>query len=62
MVSNIGAPTHEGSLLRLNISSILLMKEKEHSIQRHLTGLISHPLGGATSSNRNITSSGVNIG
>ena len=46
MVSNIGASTQEGSLLRSNISSICAVEGKGHIIQRYLSGLISHPLGG----------------
>ena len=46
MVSNIGAPTQEDFSLRLNISSIDTVEGKEHSIQRGLTGLLSHPLDG----------------
>ena len=46
IVSNIGAPTQEDSLLSLNMSSINTVEGKGHSTQRGLTDLLSHPLDG----------------
>ena len=63
MVNNIGTPTQEDFSLRLNLSSIDTVEEKkEHIIQRDLTGLLSHPLGGLSLQNRNSISSGVKVG
>ena len=62
MVSNIGASTQEGSLLRSNISSICAVEGKrtyhsEVSVRFNIT-----PSRWVISSNKNITSSGVNVG